>query len=73
MSMYKSLLKSQHGFFSSAKGVLKYYTGFSIEENIHGMMVLKINGNFAASVNPSELEDAVIYFGNRQVIRDNKQ
>ena len=71
--MYKNLRKSQHGFFSSAKDVLKYYPSFSIEENKHGLMVLKIDGNFVASVNRSELEDAVIYFGNRQVIRDNKQ
>jgi hypothetical protein len=35
-------------------------------------MVFKIDGNFVASVTPSELEDALIYFGNRQVIRDNK-
>lgn len=71
--MYKSLRKSQHAFFSSAKDVLTYYPCFSIEENTHGLMVLKINGNFVASVNHGEMEDAVIYYGNRQVIRDNKQ
>ena len=73
MGMYKSLRKSQHSFFSSAKDVLKYYPGFSIEENNHGLMVFKIDGNFVASVNPGELEDALIYYGNRQVIRDNKK
>ena len=71
--MYKSLRKSQHSFFSSAKAVLKYYPSFSVEENNHGLMVLKIGGKFVASVNRSEFEDAVVYFGNRQVIRDNKQ
>lgn len=70
--MYKNLRKSQHSFFSSVKDVLMYYPSFSVEENRHGLMVLKIDGNFLASVTPSELEDAVMYFGNRQVIRDNK-
>ena len=69
MNLYAHFRKYQHGFFSSAEDVLKFHKSVTVEKNIHGLHVLRVNGSFQASFTDSEYEDAVIYYGNKETIK----
>lgn len=65
MNMYQIFRKHQNGFFSFSADVLKFHKQITVEKNLHGLYVLKINDKFQASFPENQYEDAVIYFGNK--------
>lgn len=71
--MYKTMLKHQNTFFSTAQDVLDHHKHFTVEENAAGLNVLLINGSFTASCNVDDTEDMVLYYGNRETQRQLKK
>lgn len=69
MSIYKTMMKHQNSFFSNMGDVLKHHKNFTVKENAAGLSVLCIAGRFVASCNGDEVEDMVLYYGNRETQR----
>lgn len=69
MSIYETMMKHQHSFFSNMSDVLKHHKNFAVEENAAGLSVLYIDGRFIASCNGDDTEDMVLYYGNRETQR----
>ena len=70
--MYKTMLKNQNTFFSFAEDAITFFKGrVHVSTNYHGLYVLKLDGKFIASFKAEEKDDAILYYANRQVMREN--
>lgn len=69
--MYKTMLKNQTTFFSFSDDALGFFKGrFHVSTNANGLYVLKLDDKFVASFKPEEKEDAILYYANRQIMRE---
>lgn len=70
-AMYKTMLKNQTTFFTFAADALAFFKGrFHVSTNDHGLHVLKLDDKVVASFKPEEKDDAILYYANRQVMRE---
>lgn len=70
--MYKTMLKHQTTFFTFSDDALAFFKcRFHVSTNDHGLYVLNLDGKFVASFKPEEKDDAILYYANRQVMREN--
>lgn len=71
-TMYKTMLKNQTTFFTFSDDALAFFKGrFHVSTNDHGLYVLNLDGGFVASFKPEEKDDAILYYANRQIMREN--
>lgn len=70
--MYKTMLKNQTTFFTFVEDALAFFKGrFQLTTNDHGLYVLNLDDKFVASFKAEDKEDAILYYANRQIMREN--
>lgn len=69
MNIYQTMRKHQNTFFSSVEDVLAFCKEIELKQNNAGLYYLTIDGNFKASFEESEKNDAILFYGNQLIQR----